>query len=90
MNARDIQESFFAVYWDHAQPLARFNACLLARASREATLEISSRTWDDLIEHERAALRLAIAQIIDLHDSNRKEISRFKNADQSFNHRPEV
>jgi len=72
------RESFFSLYWDHARDLPRQSVCVLARFESVEVLDIVRHPWDELLEYQRARLRAAILQLLEIHDAGRAELARIR------------
>ena len=61
------RESFFALYWDHARDVSRFNLCVLAGFPSADIPELQRQEWAALMIWERDKLRAALLQMVTLH-----------------------
>lgn len=69
-------ESFFALYWDHVRSLPRLAVLMLAKIPADKAPEFEARSWDELLEFERAAIRSAILDLVEYHEHTRHEAAR--------------
>ena len=61
------RESFFALYWDHARDVSRFNLCVLANFPSADIPELQRQEWATLMIWERDKLRAALLRMVTIH-----------------------
>ena len=67
MPATPSRESFFALYWDHARDVSRFNLCVLAGFPSADIPELQRQEWATLMIWERDKLRAALLRMVTIH-----------------------
>lgn len=72
-DARPIsREDFFALYWDHAREIPRYSLCLVAHFPKPYAVGLSAASWSDIQEPDRAKLRVAVLDLLEVHAHNRE------------------